>query len=164
MMKHLAVIGAVFAIQLTAWAQTPQPAPQAPAASLNAASTAEANKAIAIAFYNAALNEKDWEKASKYIGSRYVQHNQAAVDGLEGIKAHIENLKKNFPLNHGEIKRAIADGDLVALHIHVKRSPDVLGFAVVDIFRIENGKVVEHWDVVQRIPEPKDVKNANTMF
>jgi predicted SnoaL-like aldol condensation-catalyzing enzyme len=160
MMKHLAVIGAVCSLQLAASAQTPQ----TPAAALDAAAREEANKATAIAFYNAALNEKDWDKASKFIGSRYVQHNPAAVDGVEGIKAHVENLKKNFPLNHGEIKRVIAEGDLVALHIHVKRSPDVLGFAVVDIFRIENGKVVEHWDVVQRIPEPKDVKNSNTMF
>jgi predicted SnoaL-like aldol condensation-catalyzing enzyme len=159
MMKTIALIGAVCMLPLASVAQTPQ----APATA-GAEAKEEANKAVVIAFYNAALNEKDWEKASKFIGSRYVQHNQAAVDGPEGIKAHIENLKKNFPLNHGEIKRALADGDLVALHIHVKRSPDVLGFAVVDLFRVENGKVVEHWDVVQRIPEPKDVKNSNTMF
>ena len=160
MMKYLAIASAVCALQLGAVAQTPKEAPKAAITE----ATEEANKAVVIAFYNAALNEKDWEKASKFIGPRYVQHNQAAVDGPEGIKAHIENLKANFPLNHGEIKRALADGDLVALHIHVKRSPDVLGFAVVDLFRVENGKVVEHWDVVQRIPEPKDVKNSNTMF
>lgn len=160
MMRYLAIAGAVCALQFAAVAQTPK----APPAAVATEATEEANKAIVIAFYNAALNEKDWEKASKFIGPRYVQHNQAAVDGPEGIKAHIENLKANFPLNHGEIKRALADGDLVALHIHVKRSPDVLGFAVVDLFRVENGKVVEHWDVVQRIPEPKDVKNSNTMF
>jgi predicted SnoaL-like aldol condensation-catalyzing enzyme len=158
MRKYLAIAGAVCALQLGACAST------TPAAAAVAESTEEANKAVVIAFYNAALNEKDWEKASKFIGPRYVQHNQAAVDGPEGIKAHIENLKTNFPLNHGDIKRALADGDLVALHIHVKRSPDVLGFAVVDLFRVENGKVVEHWDVVQRIPEPTDVKNRNTMF
>jgi predicted SnoaL-like aldol condensation-catalyzing enzyme len=160
MLRTLAIAGAVFALPLGAAACTTM----APAATANAETAEETNKAIVIAFYNAALNEKNWEKASKFIGSRYVQHNQAAVDGPEGIKAHIENLKKNFPLNHGEIKRALADGDLVALHIHVKRSPDVLGFAVVDLFRVENGRVVEHWDVVQRIPEPKDVKNSNTMF
>lgn len=160
MRRFFAIAGAICSLQLAAAAQTPR----TPPAAVSAEATEEANKAVVIAFYNAALNEKDWEKASKFIGPRYVQHNQAAVDGREGIKAHIENLKANFPLNHGEIKRAIADGDLVALHVHVKRSPDVLGFAVVDIFRVENGKVVEHWDVVQRIPEPKDVKNSNTMF
>ncbi|MDP3737665.1 MAG: ester cyclase [Hyphomonadaceae bacterium] len=124
----------------------------------------EANKAVAIAFYNAALNDKDWNAASKLIGSHYTQHNPAAVDGVEGIKAHVENLKKNFPLNHGEIKRAFVDGDIVILHIHSKRTPESLGNAIVDMFRIEDGKVVEHWDVVQRVPEAKDARNANTMF
>jgi predicted SnoaL-like aldol condensation-catalyzing enzyme len=124
----------------------------------------ERNKQIAIAFYNAALNDKDWEKTKSFIGNRYVQHNLNAIDGPEGLRAHIEFLKKEFPNNRGEIKRALADGDLVALHIHNRRSPELRGNAVVDIFRIENGKVVEHWDVVQAIPEPEQAKNPNTMF
>ena len=122
------------------------------------------NKQIAIEFYNAALNEKNWEKTRSYIGNRYVQHNLGAIDGPEGLKAHIEFLKREFPNNRGEIKRALADGDLVALHIHNRRSPELRGNAVVDIFRIENGKVVEHWDVVQAIPEPEKAQNKNTMF
>ena len=124
----------------------------------------ERNKQIAIAFYNAALNEKDWEKTKSFIGNRYVQHNLNAIDGPEGLKAHIEFLKKDFPKNRGDIKHALADGDLVALHIHNRRSPELRGNAVVDIFRIENGKVVEHWDVVQAIPDPEKAKNKNTMF
>jgi len=76
----------------------------------------------------------------------------------------LEFLKKDFPNNHGEIKHALADGDLVALHIHNQRSPELRGNAVVDLFRIENGKVVEHWDVVQAIPDPQKAKNSNTMF
>ena len=122
------------------------------------------NKQIAIEFYNAALNEKNWEKTRSMIGNRYVQHNLGAIDGPEGLKAHIEYLKKEFPNNHGEIKHALADGDLVALHVHNQRSPELRGNAVVDLFRIENGKVVEHWDVVQAIPEPEKAKNKNTMF
>ena len=124
----------------------------------------EQNKKIAIEFYNAALNEKNWEKTKSFIGNRYIQHNLHAADGPEGLKAHIEYLKRDFPQNRGEIKHVLADGDLVALHIHNRRSPEIRGFAVVDIFRIENGKVVEHWDVVQTIPDPKDAKNQNTMF
>ncbi|MCP5146088.1 MAG: ester cyclase [Gammaproteobacteria bacterium] len=124
----------------------------------------ERNKQIAIEFYNAALNEKDWEKTRSMIGDRYVQHNLNAADGPEGLHAHIEFLKKDFPNNRGDIKHALADGDLVALHIHNRRSPEMRGNAVVDIFRIENGKVVEHWDVVQAIPEPAKAKNDNTMF
>jgi predicted SnoaL-like aldol condensation-catalyzing enzyme len=122
------------------------------------------NKQIAIEFYNAALNEKNWEKTRSMIGNRYVQHNLNAIDGPEGLKAHIEFLKRDFPKNRGEIKQALADGDLVALHVHNRRSPELRGNAVVDIFRIENGKVVEHWDVVQAIPDPDKAKNKNTMF
>lgn len=126
--------------------------------------TEERNKQIAIEFYNAALNEKNWEKTRSMIGNRYVQHNLNAIDGPEGLKAHIEFLKRDFPNNRGEIKHALADGDLVALHVHNRRSPELRGNAVVDIFRIENGKVVEHWDVVQAIPDPDKAKNKNSMF
>lgn len=122
----------------------------------------ERNKQLVIEFYNAALNEKDWEKARQYIGNRYVQHNLNAVDGPEGLKAHIAYLKREFPQNRGEIKRALADGDLVALHIHNRRSPEVRGNAVVDIFRVENGKVAEHWDVIQSLPE--NSRNPNGPF
>ena len=126
--------------------------------------TEERNKQLVIDFYNAALNEKNWDKARTFIGNRYVQHNLNAIDGPEGLRAHIEFLKREFPNNRGEIKRALADGDLVALHIHNRRSPELRGNAVVDLFRVENGKVVEHWDVVQAIPDPKNAKNSNTMF
>ena len=122
----------------------------------------EKNKAIAIEFYELALNQKDWDKASKLIGDRYVQHNPRAVDGIEGIRAHVEMLKREFPNNRGEIKRVLADGDVVALHVHSKRTPESAGNAIVDIFRVRNGKVVEHWDVVQ--PVPKEALNSNTMF
>jgi predicted SnoaL-like aldol condensation-catalyzing enzyme len=122
----------------------------------------EKNKAIAIEFYDRALNQLDFAKASQLIGERYVQHNPAAIDGPEGLKNHLDNLRKNFPQNHGDIKRALADGDLVALHIHSKRTPASRGNAIVDIFRIRNGKVVEHWDVVQAVPEKS--QNENTMF
>ena len=120
------------------------------------------NKAIAIEFYNRALNQLDFEKAAELIGDRYVQHNPHAIDGPEGLKNHLAMLKKDFPKNHGDIKRAIAEGDLVALHVHSKRTPESRGNAIVDMFRIENGKVVEHWDVVQAVPEKP--LNDNTMF
>ena len=120
------------------------------------------NKAIAIEFYDRALNQLNWEKAQEMIGNRYVQHNPNAISGPEGLKNHIAMLKEKFPKNRGEVKHAYADGDLVALHVHSKRSPELRGSAVVDMFRIENGKVVEHWDVVQAIPEK--ALNDNTMF
>ena len=122
----------------------------------------EENIRIAMEFYDLLLNQKDWEAGAKMIGNRYVQHNPNAVDGIEGVKGHIEMLARDFPQNRGEIKRAFSRGDLVALHIHNKRSPELRGNAIVDMFRIEGGKVVEHWDVVQAIPER--ALNDTTMF
>jgi len=114
------------------------------------------------ALYNAALNDKNFDEARKYIGDRYIQHNPTAHDGLEGLKGFIEFLKTKFPQSHSEIKQAFADGNYVILHVHSVRVPGTLGRAIVDIFRLEHGKVVEHWDVVQDIPEHP--VNSNTMF
>lgn len=122
----------------------------------------EQNIAIAIEFYDRLLNQLDYDKARELMGDHYIQHNPRAKDGFEGIKAHIDMLKRDFPLNHGDIKRVFANGDLVALHVHSKRYPEHRGYAIVDMFRIENGKVVEHWDVVQPVPE--ESLNDNTMF
>jgi predicted SnoaL-like aldol condensation-catalyzing enzyme len=84
------------------------------------------------------------------------------MDGAEGLRGFIEFLKTRFPKQHGEIKRVVAEGDLVVLHVHSTRGDDTPGRAIVDIFRIENGKVVEHWDVIQDVPA--QAANANGMF
>jgi predicted SnoaL-like aldol condensation-catalyzing enzyme len=122
----------------------------------------ENNKRIATEFYDAAINRKDFAAASQYLGSGYRQHNPTAADGSEGLRAFIDFLKTRFPNQRGEIKRVIAEGDLVVLHVHSTRGDDTPGRAIVDIFRIENGKVVEHWDVIQDIPA--QAANANGMF
>ena len=122
----------------------------------------EENKKIVAAFYDAALNKKDFDAASKYLGARYTQHNPVAADGPEGLKAFIAFLKDKFPNNRSEIKRIFADGDYVIVHVHAVREPDTRGNAIIDIFRLENGKVVEHWDVIQPIPEK--AANDNGMF
>ena len=111
----------------------------------------EENKKIVAAFYDAAVNQKDFEKASQYLAARYTQHNPLAADGREGFKGFITFLKEKFPYNRSEIKRIFADGE-----------PGTRGNAIVDIFKLENGKVVEHWDVIQPIPEK--VANDNGMF
>jgi predicted SnoaL-like aldol condensation-catalyzing enzyme len=122
----------------------------------------EENKKIIAEFYDAALNQKDFEKASKYLGSRYTQHNPNAADGPEGLKGFLAFLKDKFPNNRSEIKRIFADGDYVIVHVHAVREPGTRGNAIIDIFKLENGKVVEHWDVVQPIPEK--ALNDNGMF
>ena len=122
----------------------------------------EANKKVAQAFYEAAINKKNYEEAVKYLGAQYKQHNPTAGDGAEGLKGFIEFLKSKFPKQHGEIKHVIAEGDLVVLHVHSTRGDNTPGRAIVDIFRLQNGKVVEHWDVIQDIPEK--ASNSNGMF
>ena len=122
----------------------------------------EENKKTIAAFYDAALNQKDFDAASKYLGSRYTQHNPVAADGPEGLKGFIAFLKDKFPNNRSEIKRIFADGDYVIVHVHAVREPGTRGNAIIDIFKLENGKVVEHWDVIQPIPEK--AANNNGMF
>jgi predicted SnoaL-like aldol condensation-catalyzing enzyme len=122
----------------------------------------EENKKTVAAFYDAALNQKDFDAASKYLGNRYTQHNPTAADGPEGLKAFLAFLKDKFPNNRSEIKRIFADGDYVIVHVHAVREPGTRGNAIIDIFKLENGKVVEHWDVVQPIPEKP--ANNNGMF
>src|SRR6266404_1081360 len=122
----------------------------------------EANKKTVLEFYEAGLNKKDFEAASKYFGPRYIQHNPGAPDGIEGFKAFIAQRKEKFPNARSEVKRSFADGDYVVLHVHSVREPGERGVAIVDIFRLENGKIVEHWDVAQSIPEK--TANGNGMF
>ena len=127
-----------------------------------AATRQELNKKIVTEFYEQAINKKNFAAASKYLGPHYIQHNQRAADGAEGLKAFIRFLIDKFPNAHSEIKRVFADGDYVILHVHSVREPGTAGAAVVDIFRLENGKIVEHWDVHEDILEKP--ANANGMF
>jgi predicted SnoaL-like aldol condensation-catalyzing enzyme len=122
----------------------------------------KANKAAVLAFYDAALNQLDFDAASKYLGPVYKQHNPTAADGPEGLKGFIAYLKTTYPKTHSEVTMAFADGDYVILRVHAVRTPGTAGNAIVDIFRLEGGKVVEHWDSVQ--PVPDKAANGNGMF
>lgn len=129
-----------------------------------AAETAQekANIATVKAFYDAAINQKDFDKAKAYLGPRYTQHNPTAQDGPEGLKGYIAFLKDKFPQQHNDFKRFFADGDYVIAHVHSVQTPGTRGRAIIDIFKLEKGKVVEHWDVIQDVPEKAN--NTNTMF
>ena len=122
----------------------------------------EANRKVVLAFYEKGLNQKDADAALAYVGNRYVQHNPGAADGPEGFRKFIGFLREKFPNSHSEIKRSFVDGDYVILHVHAVREPGTRGNAIIDIFKLEDGKIVEHWDVVQPVPETP--ANNNTMF
>ena len=118
-------------------------------------SKAERNKANALAFYELAFNQhKVQEAVDKYIGQEYLQHNPTVADGGQAFIDAFAPFLKQHPHSKATIKRVLADGDLVVLHVHSQLNNSDKGEAVVDIFRFdENGKIVEHWDVIQAVPE-----------
>jgi len=131
-------------------------------ASLQASPPRSANGASAVGLLELAFNQRQVAAAfDRYVGTTYRQHNPTVPDGRE---AAIEILSAGVAKMdvHYEIKHVIADGDMVAVHSRVTISPEDRGSAVVDLFRFEKGKVVEHWDVVQSVPEHP--ANSNTMF
>ncbi len=132
------------------------------AASENGSPAFEKNKAIVVAFYNKALNEKDINGALAYVGAHYKQHNPTAEDDREGFRKFITWVRADHPDSHSEIKQVFADGDYVILNVHMVRHPGERGLAIAEIFRLEAGRIVEHWDRIQAVPET--AKNANTMF
>ncbi len=122
----------------------------------------EANKKTVLEFYDLIINEKDYAAARPYIGSYYRQHNPVVGEGPEGLATFIAWLKTEYPEAHSEVKRVLADGDYVILHVHSMRPPLPRGRAIIEIFRLEEGKIVEHWDTIQEIPETS--ANDNGMF
>ena len=117
------------------------------------------------AIYCMELLEKhlDIERADREcFGETYVQHTPWVADGREAVIAAFTNRVQKNPALNIDIKRTAANGDLVWIHGHVKATPDALGSAVVNIFRMEDGKFVEHWNVVTPVPE--ESLNDNTMF
>jgi predicted SnoaL-like aldol condensation-catalyzing enzyme len=123
----------------------------------------ENNKNIVQSWSELAFNQRKPEEAvAKYLGPHYRQHNPGAADDPEAFIGYVKWFARTYPDFRMESKRIIAEGDYVVLHSHVIREPNDRGMAVVDIFRFENGKIVEHWDVVQEIPEKS--ANDNTMF
>ncbi len=122
----------------------------------------EINKQNVMKFYDKVINQKDFAGASAYLGSHYTQHNPTAANGPEGLKAFIQFLRTNYPNAHSEIKKVFADGNYVILQVHSVREPGTRGRAIFDLFKLEKGKIVEHWDAVQDIPEKS--ANSNGMF
>jgi predicted SnoaL-like aldol condensation-catalyzing enzyme len=93
---------------------------------------------------------------------KFVEHSPHISGGREGLFSIFLSRYKEYPKLSMSIKRSASEGDLVWLHLHVKRTPDSLGAALIHIFRMKDGMVVEHWGVGQPIPEKP--KNNNTMF
>lgn len=123
----------------------------------------ESNKATVREFYDLAFNQRKPEEAvSMYVGRVYRQHNPGAGDGPGPFVEFVNGFTTAYPGLEVKFKRFLAEGDLVAVHSQFVREPNDRGLAVMDMFRLEDGKIVEHWDAIQEVPEA--AANPNTMF
>jgi predicted SnoaL-like aldol condensation-catalyzing enzyme len=119
------------------------------------------NRELVVAFYTTVFVQKQVaEGFARHVGPVYIQHNPRVPDGPEAAVKLLSQVITRDSIS--EIKRVVAENDLVVLHVHSRSNPQDRGRAIVDIFRVQNGKIVEHWDVIQPVPE--QAANSNTMF
>lgn len=120
----------------------------------------EANRKLVVEFYEKVFIHHDVESGIEVLAESYIQHNPVVPNGKQGFASFFEKLFKEYPEGAARIIRVAADGDFVWVNAHLTTNPEDRGFLVVDMFRVEDGMLVEHWDVMQNMPET----SLNPMF
>lgn len=114
---------------------------------------AEANKALVLKAYQELFGDHDLTALDRYWATNYIQHNPTMTDGRDSVRQLLEKLGiTHWPKQKVEFKRVIAEGALVMTEVVQPKTEATPETAVVDMFRVENGKIVEHWDVIQAVP------------
>lgn len=122
----------------------------------------DANKQNAIEFYRTAYLGDPAKAIELFVGAEYIQHNPRVGDGKAAFIEYFNDMAKDYPEKSIEFVRAVAEGDLVALHTH-QTWPGKEEYVTMDFFRFnESGKIVEHWDSIQEVPN--ETKNGNPMY
>ncbi|HEX7108578.1 MAG TPA: ester cyclase [Aestuariivirga sp.] len=121
------------------------------------------NKALVLKAYQELFGDHDLKALDRYWATPYIQHNPTMTDGIDSVKELLEKMGiSNWPKLKVDFKRVIAEGDLVMLQVVQPKSDNSPETVIVDIFRVENGKIAEHWDVMQAVPT--DAVNKRTMY
>jgi predicted SnoaL-like aldol condensation-catalyzing enzyme len=113
-------------------------------------------------FYDVVINRRQYERAGEFLDDNYIQHKPEVETGPQGVLDFVRSIYAKSPNHKAHIVRSFVDGDYVILHVHIMNAVEAKDLAVMDIFRVENGKLMEHWDVAS--PVPAASKNVNGVF
>jgi predicted SnoaL-like aldol condensation-catalyzing enzyme len=155
--QRFSTSGFVAALALSACSSTSTPAPGS-----DAGAALEANKAMVTFFYEQLFNENNYSVIDTHLDPGYIQHNPTVPDGTEPLRQFVMGLRVRFPDNHNTVVRVTGQDDVVMIHHRAVSVPGTAGTAIVDLFKVRNDKIVEHWDVLQ--PVPATTASGNDMF
>lgn len=163
-MKTFKLIAAAFiavaALTTSASAVTSKPTPKV---IMQQSELTQNNKALVMKAYQELFGDHDLTALDRYWATPYIQHNPTMTDGIDSVKQMLEKLGiSHWPKQKVDFKRVIAEGDLVMLQVVQPKSDNTPETVIVDMFRVENGKIAEHWDVIQAVPA--DAVNKRTMY